>query len=356
MSLIENFVNTYNKHNTKRTYRRHLNNFFKWIGKKPEDYIKQNIDVQKDIQDYHEKMYKDQVPPKSRKVALASIKVFMLYNLPKYDQRLPQSFWYKLTRGKYKGSHSIVKDKVPTVETLKKILMGANLRTKTLYLMLATSGMRISEALSLSWNDIDFRNNPVSIYLSPEVTKTDEGRHVFITQETTDVIKEWKENQQVYAEKRKKSWPDRYDPRKVFPFSYQNALTMWWTLLKNSGFKTNKDKDHGRYVYHPHALRKFFRSRLAKALAPDYIEFLMGHKTPRTKEYLYLPVEELGQEYLSGQDRLLIFQTPADVTDIREELMDLKKKNEKLEQDVYVMKAYIKALETENKVNNYKSP
>jgi len=329
--MVTKFIDTYKEPNTRRTYERHLSNFFDWVNKQPEDYFKQKNDFQKDIETYFERLYLDNVPPKTRKVSLAAIKVFMLYNLPKYDEKLPPSFWYKLSRGKYKGSSAVTKDKVPTPETLKKILMGANLRSKTLYMMLATSGMRISEALSLKWTDIDFRTNPVSIYLNPEVTKTDEGRHVFITPECKEVLLEWQETKHLYAEKRKKSWANRYDSTKVFPFTYQNALCMWWTMLKNSGLNSDKDKDKGRYVYHPHALRKYFRSRLAKALAPDYIEFLLGHTTPRTKEYLYLPVEDLGQEYLSGVDRLLIFEVTPDYTDIHKSLAEKDSgKNKKL--------------------------
>ena len=350
--LVEDFIKKYKSINTKKTYKRHLTNFFDWINQPPEKYLKEKNNFQKDIENYYEKLYLNDVPPKSRKVALASIKVFMIYNLPDYDKRLPPSFWYKLSHGKYKGSSVVVNDKVPTVETLRKILMGANLRSKALYMMLATSGMRIGEALSITWNDVKLDENPVSIYLSPEITKTNEGRYVFITPETKDVLLEWKKNRAEYTEKRKRSWPSHYNPELVFPFSYQNALCMWWTLLKNS---KNTDTDHDRYVYHPHGLRKFFRSRLAKVLAPDYIEFLMGHYTPRTREYLHLPVEELGCEYLSGVDRLLIFQTPADTSDIREKLVEKDTQLERVNETLKIMELRMQGLENKLEIEKIKN-
>lgn len=341
----------YKAPNTIKTYNKHLTKYFDWVKQKPEQYIKQKRNFQKDIEKYYEKLYLENVPPKTRKVSLASIKVFMLYNLPKYDERLPPSSWYKLTHGKYKGSSSVVNDKVPTVETLRKILMGANLRSKTLFMMLATSGMRISEALSIRWDDINFKNNPTSIELGVEITKTNQSRTVFITPETTEILLQWEEAKEDYAKKRENSWPSYYDAEKVFPFSYQNALVMWWTLLTNS---KNSKKDHTRYIYHPHVLRKFFRSRLSKVLPPDYIEFLMGHDTPRTKEYLDLPVEELGEEYLNGLDRLLIFQTVADTSDIRGQLKEKEGKIKSMEETIKLLELRMQGLENKYEIEKMK--
>lgn len=333
--MVTAFVEKRHKYiNTIKTYKRHLNNYFDWLKQPPELYLQQNNNFKKDIENYYESMYKLNVPPKSRKCALASIKVFMLYNLPNYDNRLPPSFWFKLSHGLYRGSNAEVNDKVPTVDTLRKILIGANLRSKTLFMMLATSGMRIGEALSLNWSDIDFKNNPVSIKLSAEITKTKTGRYVFITPETRDILLEWRDAHQNYINNRKQTDAKNYDPKKVFPFTYQNSSRMWYTLLKNS---RNMEKDHKRYVYHIHGLRKFFRSRCAKLLAPDYIEFLMGHKTARTKEYLDLPIEELGEEYIKGSDRLLIFQVEADTSDMRAEIQKLKNSYITLEKEMQMV-------------------
>jgi integrase len=76
----------------------------------------------------------------------------------------------------------LVKQERPcfTEDEVKKIISAAQEPWKTLYWLLAQTGLRISEALALSWNDIDFLGRRISITKSVfgreiQPTKTDAG-------------------------------------------------------------------------------------------------------------------------------------------------------------------------------------
>lgn len=54
--------------------------------------------------------------------------------------------------------YAITRDRAPTTPELKRMLLHTDLRGKVLISMLASSGMRIGELLSLRVMDIDFRS------------------------------------------------------------------------------------------------------------------------------------------------------------------------------------------------------
>ena len=79
-----------------------------------------------------------------------------------------------------------------------------NKKSATLYKLLLATGLRICEALALSWSDIDFVNNTVSvsktlIQYSNEIqdsAKTKESnRLVSVDSETISMLKEWRKHQ-----------------------------------------------------------------------------------------------------------------------------------------------------------------
>ncbi len=79
-----------------------------------------------------------------------------------------------------------------------------NKKSATLYKLLLATGLRICEALALSWSDIDFVNNTVSvsktlIQYSNEIqdsAKTKESnRLVSVDSETISMLKEWRKQQ-----------------------------------------------------------------------------------------------------------------------------------------------------------------
>ncbi len=80
----------------------------------------------------------------------------------------------------------------------------ANKRSSTLYKLLLSTGLRVGEAMALSWSDIDFNNKCIIISKTliqqsnkiQDSTKTKESnRSVFLDDNTIQILKEWKKIQ-----------------------------------------------------------------------------------------------------------------------------------------------------------------
>jgi len=107
-----------------------------------------------------------------------------------YVNRVKQYFAYNdvfLDKGVFRVKVGLPRveepdDRAPTVEELRKILLWGKLRTKALILVLASSGMRLGEAIKLRVKDGDFNSKPAKVNLSPKVaSKTGEGRITYLS-------------------------------------------------------------------------------------------------------------------------------------------------------------------------------
>ncbi len=336
--LIEEFINQFSSINTKKSYRQHINKYFKTLNIDPGKYISNGRNYKKDIENYWKTIVDS--PPKTRSLRITAIKMFLEEYLEEkvYMEQLPPKFWRKQSR-RVKGTQAVTRDKVPKPGELKEILQHANIQGKALFLLLATSGMRVNEALNLTLNDIELDKTPAQINIPGNITKSGDKRTTFMTSEAKDALKAFLKIREKYrssAVNRSHFGKDEEkDDLRMFPFGYQNAWEMWRRLIKKSGY-SKRDKTTDRYEYHIHALRKFFRSRMGNknGIGVDMTEFLMGHEGYLTKEYRDYPEEELALEYVKGVERLLIFETPADTSDIREQLAEKDEQIRQLERDM----------------------
>jgi integrase len=67
----------------------------------------------------------------------------------------------------------------------------SDIRLKTYVMLLAATGMRATEALSIRIMDIDFKANPVKLFVRGEYTKTKVDRTVFLTDELSKQLVDW---------------------------------------------------------------------------------------------------------------------------------------------------------------------
>lgn len=66
-----------------------------------------------------------------------------------------------------------------------------NIRLRTYAMLLASTGMRAVEALSIRTKDLNFDSNPSKVFVRGEYTKTRTDRTVFLTEEVTQQLKSW---------------------------------------------------------------------------------------------------------------------------------------------------------------------
>src|SRR2546422_1668543 len=64
-----------------------------------------------------------------------------------------------------------------------------NIRLRTYLILLAATGMRAVEALSIRIKDTDFDSNPARVFVRGEYTKTKVDRIIFLTEEITQQLK-----------------------------------------------------------------------------------------------------------------------------------------------------------------------
>lgn len=103
---------------------------------------------------------------------------------------LPQLFWRRL-RTRKKGTKALTMDRVPSNVELRRILTHMAIQGKALYLLLASSGMRIGEALKLKLSDLALGEDPAKINIRGEYTKSGNPRLAFLSSEAKEALEEW---------------------------------------------------------------------------------------------------------------------------------------------------------------------
>lgn len=328
MSRIEDFFKLYSSPNTVEAYRYSLIKFFKIIygenehslEERAEQYFQEKRNIEQDIQNFFVTI-KDK-PPKTIRLLIAAVKSFLIEN----DVELSQKFWRRLI-GRVKGSKARTTDRVPPNIELRRIMMHIPIQGKALYLTLASSGMRIGEALQLKPQDIEFEQKPCKINVRGEYTKTGNSRITFISREAVEALQEWlkvRENYLLAAARKSHTYKkETVDPR-IFPFEDNTAYAMWINAIKKSG-SYKRDPSTQRATVHPHVLRKFFRSKMGMIIPRDIAEALMGHEEHLTEVYRKYGEEDLAKFYLQGEPALLIFTEAEEVGKLRIEVEERSK-------------------------------
>lgn len=173
------------------------------------------------------------------------------------------------------------------VSDIRKILFACNnSRLRTYILVLASSGCRAVEGLSIRRGDIDFSVSPTKIHIREEFTKTKVARDIYISDEATYHL-----NQLIEAKNKKSSldpehlvftvkhYKDKED-RYRFPTpenTYVKISVQFRKLLEAAGLS---DRKHSmkRHQITLHSFRRFAKSVIANNTNSDYSEWILGHK------------------------------------------------------------------------------
>ena len=231
------------------------------------------------------------------------------------------------TRRIQAGGRPLTRDRIPTHEELRKILGHGDLQLKAYVLLLSSSGLRPSEGLKLRWDDIDREHGLIRV--RGEIAKNKTPRITFISVEAMETLDEWREYFDQYITKIDAvTWREiERDTDRVFPVTYKATREKFLRVLVKAELDET-DPSTGRTVLHLHALRKFYRTRLAMGGAPvDVVEELMGHEGYLAGSYLRLTEADLEDAYRQAEPELWIYKTrPIN----EEQLKHLERENREL--------------------------
>ena len=262
-------------------------------------------------------------PPLSARQTFTFAKEFFNH----YDLELPAKDLKFIRHKLPKGNVRTIEKDMDT-DTIRTILQHLDVKGRALVLVLASSGMRINEALTVSLEDINFKSKPAVITIRGENSKTGDNRITFLSSEATQAVNEWLKVRSEYirtsatrnnglVKSGRGNLKTGEDDGRLFPFSDQNASALWDNALQKAEILT-RDKTTNRKQLHYHQLRKFFISQLSLIISKEIAETLAGHNGYLTGSYRRYTKKQLAEEYLKGE-HLLTIQAPKEIQEIESE-------------------------------------
>ena len=233
----------------------------------------------------------------------------------------PRKFSHKVRLPK-----SVRKQKEPlTKEDIVTILNAcSNMRLKTYVLLLAATGMRATEALSIRICDLDLESNPSKLFVRGEYTKTRSDRTILLTQEVAQQLKYWLEYKyrtrrvSFYEKNTHKSTseyrtPPKLDYHLVFSMNASSkgylrvSIRSLYVELRSAFGKTLDHLGRGQKEESPgakhrkitlHSFRRWVKSTISDLGYYDYSEWFIGHsgstyyrKSEKEKAELFRKIE-----------------------------------------------------------------
>ncbi len=207
-----------------------------------------------------------------------------------------------------------------TLDTIRKLLNNSLPRKRALYLTLLSSGMRLSEALSLRKADFDFSREPILVKIRAETTKTKEARETYISKEAKEallpILAEKKDQELVFTKNQNVMYA------KISEESY------FQKLRRRCGFD-ERYSNKRNFTVNMHAFRAYFHTKTSLRHGVEYANALDGH-TGYLEQYYRLSEEERARMYMELEPSLLVYSNDQDLK-IRK---DLEEKFEKKTQEV----------------------
>ena len=178
-------------------------------------------------------------------------------------------------------------DRAPTIQELRRILLAANPNLRFTLHFLAATGLRIGEALSLRWSDLDLDHDPPIARVRS--AKTGSIREVPLTREILEMLE------------------SRRGADKILPYSSISGVeNAFHRLMRRIGLR--KPAGANRYDLRIHSLRKFYKTRLEEAgVNPLVIELWMGHATGVIHAYFKPSLRMIREEWRKAEPALTIF-------------------------------------------------
>ncbi|MGI9011915.1 MAG: tyrosine-type recombinase/integrase [Nitrososphaeraceae archaeon] len=255
----------------------------------------------------------------------------------------------------------------------------SDIKLKTYVILLACTGLRATEALSIRVKDLDLGSFPAKVSVRGEYTKTKVDRYVFLTKEMVDQLKKWldykyRTRRVCSRDKKTGKLIDEYrtpeknsddlmfslpihknkknndmssnnngsprSPRSKPHNTYYHMAALFSRTLDRIGMGSREESNERRRKITLHSLRRFTKSTISDLGYSDYSEWFIGHAGStywRKKDSEKAEIFKKIEPYLTFLNIHQLNRQGADLETKIEELQDINhllrnKQNEKEEQ------------------------
>lgn len=334
MLSINDWLALYPNPNTRKSYKRALRRYIEHIyaipnGRRTTDYNGLSIRYLEGTRDLREDLrgfavFLNRFAPKTATLYFTGVLLWLEEN----DLTLPPRELKRIAARLPKGGAQ-TRDQAIDHQFLRQVLPHLPLMGQALVLLLASSGMRIGEALKLSLDDIDLDCSPARIDIPGPITKNKSPRISFITEEAATVLREWlkvRPKYMVSAARRNSGLvaagtsgirPDPGADRRLFPATSRTTSEIWQNALTAAGY-AQRDPITNHLTRTYHGLRRFFLSQSKLVIPAEISEHLAGHRGYLSDSYRRYTDTELIEYYKQAEPQLTV-QAPAEVREIQSE-------------------------------------
>ena len=174
----------------------------------------------------------------------------------------------------------------------------SDIRLKTYVMLLAATGMRAVEALSIRIKDLDLQSNPPRLYVRGEFTKTRSDRTIFLTTEVAHQLSSWldykyRSRRVCYSNNMGKTVteyriPNRNETNLIFSvyqsiknpnpdYLYTDLSVSFAKTLDRMGKGAREEGNEKRREITLHSLRRFVKTTISDLGYQDFSEYFIGH-------------------------------------------------------------------------------
>ena len=325
------------KTKTKNSTKAALDNIIRKINEGSED----PYEILSDYVNYLQSNYN--ISTLTLKHRVITVKNFLEY----YDVEVsPRKFKLKVKLPKVvrKSKEALSKEDITDI-----LNACSDIRLKTYLMLLAATGLRATEALSIRIKDLDLESEPAKVFVRGEYTKTRTDRTLFLTQEIVQQLTSWMtykyrarricyKDQQTRKTITEYRTPEKKVSDLIFAL-YQNTqvpapMNLYVEFVRSFGKtldRMNKgDREEGsngrRRQITLHSFRRFVKTTISDLGYFDFSEYFIGHSGStywRKKESEKAELFKKIEPYLTFLNIHQLERQGADIQSKVEELEDI---------------------------------
>lgn len=167
--------------------------------------------------------------------------------------------------------------------------------SKVLFMIMESSGSRLSETCSIRAENVFLDECPARIRLAGSSTKNGHTRDILISKECADLVC---------------SFMGDMKKGRIFGSNAAAAFGKEWRKIEAESGNFDLIRGRRRFHFHPHMLRKWFISQFTLHGNKDVAEMLAGHNGYLSDAYRRYSRDEVAAEYMKAEKALSLFEQP----------------------------------------------